>query len=96
MPKPPAQRPPKPVMVSATFMAEAEAHVEALCAALKLDRTKDQYVYSRLDEAVAASKMRDEDLGRLAEEHNDWCASAKAQMYSAICPWVQRDTQLTL
>lgn len=95
MPKSPTRAPPKPVMVSVAFMANAELHIDGLCQAFGLDRTKDRYAYSRLSAAASSSPMPDEDLGRLVEEHNNWCAGAKAQMYDPICPWVKRDTKLT-
>lgn len=95
MPKSRTRPPPKPVMVSATFLADAEAHIDDLCGALGLNRTKDPYAYSRLSEAASASPMSDEDVGILAWKHNQWCASAKAEMYDAECPWTKRDTQLT-
>lgn len=95
MPKSRTRPPPKPVMVSADFMAEAEAHIDMMCATLGLDRIKDIYAYSRLSEAASASPMSDEDIGILVWKHNNWCAAAKAQMYDAVCLWVQRDTELT-
>lgn len=95
MPKSRTRPPPKPVMVSANFLADAEAHIDDLCEALGLDRAKDRYAYSRLSEAASASPMSDEDIGILACQHNGWCAAVKAQMYDAEYPWAKRDTQLT-
>lgn len=86
---------PRRVVVSATFMAEAEAHIDMLCEALGLDRTKDRYAYSRLSEAASASPKSDKDIGILVSKHNRWCAAAKAQMYGPASPWVTRNTKLT-
>lgn len=95
MSKSPTRPPRKPVMVSATFLADAEAHIDMLCEALGLDRIKDRYAYTELNRAAAASPESDEDVGILVWRHNQWCAAAMSEMHDPACSWVKRDTQLT-
>ncbi len=96
MPDNPNPHQPRPVMVSADFMAEATAHIDDLCDALGLDRTKDHNACYRLSETASASPMSDEEVGILVWQHNRWAAAAKEQMYgSTSSASVKRDTQLT-